>query len=53
VTAAVTAIRAQGLVEYGLIMALTAVLTVVIMTVFGGQLADVLAFIADAIEASS
>jgi Flp pilus assembly pilin Flp len=53
VTATATAIRAQGLVEYGLILALTAVLTLVIMTVFGGQLAEVLAFIADAIEAST
>ena len=52
-TGAGTSIRAQGLVEYGLILGLTAVLTLVIMTVFGGLLAEVLAFIADTIEAST
>ena len=35
-----SASRGQGLVEYGLILALTTVLTVLILVVFGGTLAD-------------
>jgi Flp pilus assembly pilin Flp len=42
----------QGLVEYGLILALTSVFTLLILGVFGGVLADVLAAIAGAIEAA-
>jgi Flp pilus assembly pilin Flp len=42
--------RGQGLVEYGLILALTAVLTVVWLTVFGGAVADALAAIGVAID---
>ncbi len=45
--------RGQGLVEYGLILALTAVLTVLILGVFGGALADVLATIGNAIDAAT
>ena len=43
----------QGLVEYGLILALTSVLTVIILVVFGGTLADVLEAIGDAIDAAT
>ena len=45
--------RGQGMVEYGLILALTAVLTVVILGVFGGTLADVLGAIGAAIDAAT
>lgn len=44
--------QGQGLVEYGLILALTSVFTLLILGVFGGVLADVLAAIAGAIEAA-
>lgn len=37
--------RGQGLVEYGLILLLTSVLTVVWLVVFGGAIADALAAI--------
>ena len=40
----------QGLVEYGLILALTAVLTTVWLVVFGGTVSDALAAIAIAID---
>jgi Flp pilus assembly pilin Flp len=43
----------QGLVEYGLILALTAVFTTVILGVFGGTLADVLGIIGSAIDAAT
>ena len=43
----------QGLVEYGLILTLTAVLTVVILVFFAGALADVLQAISDAIDAAT
>ena len=42
----------QGLVEYGLILALTALFTVLILVVFGGTLAEVLDAIGDAIDAA-
>jgi Flp pilus assembly pilin Flp len=45
--------RGQGIVEYGLIMALTVSLTTLILGVFGGTLADVLATIGEAIEAAT
>jgi Flp pilus assembly pilin Flp len=45
--------RGQGLVEYGLIFALTAVLTVLILVVFGGTLADFLVAIGGAIDAAT
>jgi Flp pilus assembly pilin Flp len=44
------ATRGQGLVEYGLILALTTVLTVVWLVVFGGAVADALAAIGMAID---
>jgi Flp pilus assembly pilin Flp len=47
------AIFGQGLVEYGLILALTGLFTVVILGVFGGKLADILGFIASAIDAAT
>ena len=40
---------AQGLVEYGLILALTSTFTALILGVFGGTLADILGFIGNAI----
>ena len=43
----------QGLVEYGLILALTALFTAVILGVFGGTLADVLGVIGNAIDAAT
>jgi Flp pilus assembly pilin Flp len=42
--------RGQGIVEYGLILALTSVLTVVWLFVFGGAVADALAAIGVAID---
>ncbi len=43
----------QGLVEYGLILALTSVFTALILGVFGGTLADVLSLIGNAIDAAT
>ncbi len=43
---------AQGLVEYGLILALTTAFTVVILGLFGRTVADVLAVIGAAIDAA-
>ena len=43
----------QGLVEYGLILALTSVFTAVILGVFGGTLADVLSLIGNAIDSAT
>jgi Flp pilus assembly pilin Flp len=40
----------QGIVEYGLILGLAAVFAVVVLVVFGGPLADVLAALGDAID---
>lgn len=42
--------RGQGLVEYGLILGLTSILTVLWLAVFGGAVADALAAIAVAID---
>ncbi len=43
----------QGLVEYGLILALTSAFTVLILGVFGGTLADILGAISNAIDAAT
>ena len=43
----------QGLVEYGLILALTTLFTVLILVVFGGTLADFLDFVGDAIDSAT
>jgi Flp pilus assembly pilin Flp len=43
----------QGLVEYGLILALTSLFTVLILGVFSGTLADFLGFVAGAIDAAT
>jgi Flp pilus assembly pilin Flp len=43
----------QGVVEYGLILALTALFTVVILGVFGGTVAEILSLIANAIDAAT
>jgi Flp pilus assembly pilin Flp len=43
----------QGLVEYGLILALTSAFTALILGVFGGTLADILGAIAGAIDAAT
>ena len=45
--------RGQGLVEYGLILALTSILTLLILVVFGGTLADILDLIGDAIDSAT
>ena len=43
----------QGLVEYGLILALSAVVATVVLVFFGGTLSAVLEAIGEAIEAAS
>jgi len=43
----------QGVVEYGLILALTTTFTALILGVFGGTLADVLGAIGSAIDAAT
>ena len=43
----------QGVVEYGLILSLSAVLAVVLLVVFGGTLSGVLNAVGDAIDAAS
>jgi Flp pilus assembly pilin Flp len=43
----------QGIVEYGLILALTSLFTVLILGVFGGVVADVLGAIGAAIDAAT
>lgn len=43
----------QGIVEYGLILALTSVLTVVWLVVFGGAIADALGAIGNAVDAAT
>ena len=45
--------RGQGVVEYGLILALTALFTILILGVFGGTVADILSAIANAIDAAT
>lgn len=45
--------RGQGLVEYGLILALTAGFTVLILGVFGSTVADILGYIGTAIDAAT
>ena len=40
----------QGIVEYGLILGLTAALTVLWLVVFGGAIADALTLIGEAID---
>lgn len=43
----------QGVVEYGLILSLSAVLAVVLLVFFGGTLSAVLNAVGDAIDAAS
>ena len=45
-----TGLRGQGLVEYGLIAALSSLLTVVWLVVFGGAVSDALTAIGIAID---
>jgi Flp pilus assembly pilin Flp len=45
--------RGQGLVEYGLILALTSALSALILGVFGGAVADILATIGGIIDAAT
>ena len=47
------AVAGQGVVEYGLILVLTVVFTVVILGVFGGTVSDILSVIANAIDAAT
>lgn len=43
----------QGLVEYGLILGLSAVLTIVILAFFGGAVSDALQLVGNAIDRST
>jgi Flp pilus assembly pilin Flp len=43
----------QGIVEYGLILGLSGLVTLVILVVFGPTLSDVIQFIVGAVNASS
>ena len=45
--------RGQGIVEYGLILALTGLFTLLILGVFGGTVADVLGIIGNAIDGAT
>lgn len=45
--------RGQGVVEYGLILALSAMVAVVVLVFFGGTLSAVLEAIGEAIEQAS
>ena len=45
--------RGQGLVEYGLILALSALVTLVVLVFFGGTLSALLDAIGEAIEQAS
>ena len=45
--------RAQGVVEYGLILALSSLFAVVLLVFFGGTLAAILDVIGEAIEQAS
>ena len=47
---AASTIRGQGLVEYGLMTALTSALTLLWLVVFGGTLSDALTAIGQAID---
>lgn len=46
-------LRGQGIVEYGLILSLSAALTVVLLVFFSGTLSAVLNAVGDAIDAAS
>jgi Flp pilus assembly pilin Flp len=46
-------VRGQGLVEYGLILALTSVFTAIILGVFGGTMAEFLSIVGSAIDAAT
>jgi len=45
--------QGQGIVEYGLILALTSLFTALILGVFGGVVADILGIIGNAIDAAT
>jgi Flp pilus assembly pilin Flp len=45
--------RGQGIVEYGLILSLSALLAVVLLVFFGGTLSAFLQVVGDAIDAGS
>lgn len=45
--------RGQGVVEYGLILSLSAALAVILLVFFGGTLSLVLKAVGDAIDAAS
>ena len=47
------ALRGQGIVEYGLILSLSAVLALVLLVFFGGTVSAVLNAVGDAIDAAS
>jgi Flp pilus assembly pilin Flp len=52
-TGAPAARRGQGVVEYGLILSLSALLAVVLLVFFGGTMSLVLKAVGDAIDAAS
>ena len=45
--------RGQGIVEYGLILALSAVLALVLLVFFGGAVSAFLQVVGDAVDAAS
>jgi Flp pilus assembly pilin Flp len=45
--------RGQGIVEYGLILALSALLAMILLVFFGGTLSAFLQVVGDAIDAGS
>jgi Flp pilus assembly pilin Flp len=53
VTSRKTADAGQGLVEYGLILGLAALVTVIALVFFGGALATALSLLGQAIDSSS
>ena len=50
---AIASSRGQGVVEYGLILSLSAGLAIILLVVFGGTLSAVLDAVGDAIDAAS
>ena len=50
---AIASSRGQGVVEYGLILSLSAGLAILLLVVFGGTLSAVLDAVGDAIDAAS
>jgi Flp pilus assembly pilin Flp len=47
------AVAGQGLVEYGLIIGLSTLLTVAILALFGDQVADVVRWVGETVDAAT